>query len=183
VSNPAYESFLRERVRYLVADLGVDGFKEDWLGGLPPTPGLEAHSWLFGLEFVRRFQFLLHDEAHRWKPDALVETQTPNPLFRESSDVLRLNDVWYGARDVAKMMRRRARIARIAGWDLVDCDNASSTNLEEWWSYMREQPSIGIPALYFVHRTESTMEEVPEATWRQLAEIWDAYVKALDDSP
>lgn len=183
VSNPAYESFLRERVRHLVADLGVDGFKEDWLGGLPPTPGLQAHGWLFGLEFVRRFQFLLHDEAHRWKPDALVETQTPNPLFRESSDVLRLNDLWYGARDVPEIMRRRARIARTAGWDLVDCDNASSTNLEEWWSYMREQPSIGIPALYFVHRTESTLEEVPEGTWRQLAAIWDAYVKGLADSP
>jgi len=180
VSNPAYESFLRERVRHLVADLGVDGFKEDWLGGQPPTPGLQAHAHLFGIEFVRRFQLILHDEAHRWKPDALVETQTPNPLFRESSDVLRLNDVWYGARDVGEMMRRRARIARIAGWDLVDCDNASSTNLEEWWSYMREQPSIGIPSLYFVHRTESTMEEVPEGTWRQLKEIWDAYVKGLD---
>ncbi|HUL79667.1 MAG TPA: hypothetical protein VL691_20550, partial [Vicinamibacteria bacterium] len=67
-----------------------------------------------------------------------------------------------------------------AGWDLVDCDNASSTNLEEWWSYMREQPSIGIPSLYFVHRTESTMEEVPDGTWRELKEIWDGYVKGLD---
>jgi len=55
-----------------------------------------------------------------------------------------------------------------------------STNLEEWWSYMRAQPSIGIPALYFVHRTESTMEEVPDGTWRQLEEVWDDYVKRLD---
>ncbi|HXY39481.1 MAG TPA: TIM-barrel domain-containing protein [Vicinamibacteria bacterium] len=180
VSHPGYESLLRERIRHLVRDLDVDGFKEDWIGGMPPTPGLQAHAPLFGIEFVRRFQFLLHDEAHRWKADAMVETQTPNPLFRESSDVLRLNDVWYGARGVPEMMRRRARIAAIAGWDLVDCDNASSTNLEEWWSYMREQPSIGIPALYFVHRTESTFEEVPEATWRQLKEIWDDYVRRLN---
>ena len=179
VTNPAYEKLLRERVQHLVADLGVDGFKEDWVGGMPPVPGIQSFAPLFGIEFVRRFQFILHDETHRWKPDALVETQTPNPLMRDSSDVLRLNDIWYGARKVPEMMRQRARIAKIAGWPLVDCDNASSTNLEEWWSYMQQQPSIGIPALYFVYKTESTMEEVPESDWRQLAEIWNAYVKRL----
>lgn len=139
VSNPAYEQFLRGKIRHLVADLGVDGFKEDWIGGVSHDSGLTMHAPLFGIEFVRRFQYILYDETHKWKPDALVETQTPNPLFRESSDVLRLNDIWYGARDVPEMMKRRARIARIAGWSLVDCDNASSTNLEEWWSYMLQQ--------------------------------------------
>jgi hypothetical protein len=163
-----------------VADLGVDGFKEDWIGGVSRASGLTLHAPLFGIEFARRFQFILYDEAHRWKPDAMVETQTPNPLFRESSDVLRLNDVWYGSRGVAEMMKRRARIARIAGWSLVDCDNASSTNLEEWWAYMLQQPAIGIPALYFVYQTESTREEVPDSKWRQLAEIWNAYVRDLN---
>lgn len=183
VSNPEYEQFLRGKIRHLVADLDVDGFKEDWIGGVSRSASLQQHSPLFGIEFVRRFQFILYDEAHKWKPDALVETQTPNPLFRESSDVLRLNDVWYGARNVAEMMKRRARISRIAGWSLVDCDNASSTNLEEWWNYMLEQPSIGIPALYFVYRTESTMEEVPDSKWSELREIWTAYVKRLSGDP
>jgi hypothetical protein len=181
VSNPAYEEFLRGKIRHLVVDLGVDGFKEDWIGGVSRSPELRLHAPLFGIEFVRRFQFILHDEAHKSKADALVETQTPNPLFRESSDVLRLNDIWYGARNVPAMMKRRARIAKIAGWSLVDCDNASSTNLEEWWNYMQQQPQIGIPALYFVHRTETTMEEVPEEKWRQLAEIWSAYVRGLGE--
>jgi hypothetical protein len=178
VTNPKYEEFLRKQIRHLVADLGVDGFKEDWIGGVSNAAGLQMSAPLFGIEFVRRFQFILYDESHKAKPEAFIETQTPNPLFRESSDVLRLNDIWYGARDVPQMMRRRARIARIAGWNLVDCDNASSTNLEEWWSYMLEQPSIGIPALYFVYRTESSMEEVPDSKWRQLAEIWREYLKA-----
>ena len=77
------------------------------------------------------------------------------------------------------MMRRRARIAHIAGWSVVDCDNASSTNLEEWWNYMLQQPAIGIPALYFVYKTESTKEEVPDTNWRELADIWTAYVNSL----
>jgi hypothetical protein len=162
-----------------VADVGVDGFKEDWIGGLPVSPDLHAHRPLRGLEFIRRFQFILHDETHKWKPDALVETQTPNPLFRESSDVLRLNDVWYGARGVPAMMRVRARIAHIAGWPLVDADNASSTTLEEWWAYMQQQPSIGIPALYFVYRTESTKEVVPDPLWHQLTAIWERYLAGL----
>ena len=180
VSNPAYEEYLRGKIRHLVADLGVDGFKEDWIGGVSRSPNLKMHAPPFGIEFVRRFQFILYDETHKWKPDALVETQTPNPLFRESSDVLRLNDIWYGARNVPEMMRRRARISKIAGWPVVDCDNASSTNLEQWWNYMQAQPSIGIPALYFVYRTESTMEETPAEMWQRLAEIWTAYVRGLD---
>ena len=182
VSNPAYEEYLRRKIRHLVADLGVDGFKEDWIGGVSRSENLKMHTPLFGIEFVRRFQFILYDEAHKWKQDAMIETQTPNPLFRESSDVLRLNDIWYGARKVPEMMRRRARIAWISGWKLVDCDNASSTNLEEWWSYMLEQPSIGIPALYFVTQTESTREQVPDSKWRQLREIWNEYVQRLEDT-
>jgi hypothetical protein len=130
-------------IKHLVHDLGVDGFKEDWIGGVTRNAGVKMHQPVVGIEFERRFQFILHDEAHRWKPDALIETQTPNPLFRESSDVLRLNDIWYGARDVTNTMRRRAAIAHAAGWDLVDCDDASSTDLEEWWNYMQAQPAWG----------------------------------------
>lgn len=43
---------------------------------------------------------------------------------------------------------------------------------------MQEQPSIGIPALYFVYRTESSMEKVPDSKWRQLAEIWKEYLRS-----
>ncbi len=179
VSNPLYEKFLRQQIKHLVKDLGVDGFKEDWLSGFSDYSQVQQHAPLYGIEFLRRFQFILYDEAHKWKPDAMIETQTPNPLFRESSDVLRLNDIWYGARDVPAMMKRRAQIAWLAGWPLVDCDNASSTDLDEWWNYMRFQPTLGIPALYFVHKTESTKEIVPDETWGRLAEIWNGYIKSL----
>jgi hypothetical protein len=76
----------------------------------------------------------LYTETHKWKPDAMVETQTTNAPFRESSDVIRLNDVWFASRNVTDMMRLRASIAQITGWPLVDTDNASSTNLKEWWN-------------------------------------------------
>jgi hypothetical protein len=178
LGNPAYETFLRARIRYLVETVGVDGFKEDWVWA-PNVAGLPVPSEIAGIEAVRHFQQILYTEAHRWKPDAMVETQTANAAFRDSSDVLRLNDIWYATRDVVGTMRERARIAHISGWELVDTDNASSTTLETWWGYMQVQPSIGIPALYFLHRTESTLEEPPESDWVALAGIWRRYIASL----
>jgi len=177
-ANSAYETFLRRQIRYLVETVGVDGFKEDWVWA-PVVANLPIPAEFAGIEAVRRFQQVLYTEAHRSKPDAMVETQTANLVFRDSSDVLRLNDIWYATRDVVGTMRKRARIAHISGWQLVDTDNASSTTLETWWQYMEAQPSIGIPALYFIHRTESTREEPPDRDWVQLAEIWQRYIAAL----
>ena len=178
LGSPAYEAYLREKIRYLVETVGVDGFKEDWVWA-PTSAGLPVPAELAGVEGVRLFQHILYSETHRWKPDAMVETQTANAAFRDSSDVLRLNDIWYSTRDAVEAMRERARIARISGWDLVDTDNASATTLETWWQYMEAQPSIGIPALYFLHRTESTLEEPAESDWVALAGIWQRYIASL----
>ncbi len=178
VGKPEYETWLRPRIRHLVEDLGVDGFKEDWVKS-PTAPGLPLTGPATGIEFVRRFQSILYSEAHKWKADALVETQTTNALFLESSDVIRLNDIWYATRNVTEVMRLRARIANISGWSLVDTDNASSTNLKEWWDYMQAQPSIGIPALYFVTRTETTQERPSDADWIYLSALWRQYIDSL----
>ena len=182
LGDPAYEAFLRARLKHLVADLGVDGFKEDWVWA-PVRPGMPVPPFVAGMEGPRLFQHILYSEAHRWKPDALVETQTAHPAFRDSSDVIRLNDVWYAERRVTEMMRDRARVAHIAGWPLVDTDNASSTTLDTWWTYMQAQPSIGIPALYFVRRTESTLESPPDWAWAALAGMWKDYVQGLSPVP
>lgn len=178
VGKPEYEAFLRSRIRHLVAKIGVDGFKEDWVG-TPAVPGLPLTGPATGIEFVRRFQWILWSEAHAAKPDAMVETQTVNALFRESSDLTRLNDIWYATRNVPEVLRMRARIAHISGWPVVDTDNASSTTLRDWWSYMQAQPSIGIPALYFVTRTEATQESPSADQWNALALLWQSYVDEI----
>jgi hypothetical protein len=178
VGSAAYESYLRPRIRHLVQDIGIDGFKEDWVGA-PAIPGLPLTGAATGIEFVRRFQWILYSETHKWKPDAMVETQTVNALFRESSDLIRLNDIWYATRNVPDVLRLRARIANITGWPLVDTDNASSTTLKDWWSYMQAQPTIGVPALYFVTRTESTQESPSAEQWDALAGLWQSYIDNL----
>lgn len=178
VGNPKYEAMLREKVKYLVHDVGIDGFKEDWVG-VPSIPGLKLSGGISGLEFLRRFQEILYSETHKWKPDAMIETQTPNVLFLNSSDVIRLNDIYAASRNVTTMMRERARIAHISGWPLVDTDNASATTLTEWWNYMQQQPTIGIPSLYFVSRTVLTQESPTKAQWAYLASIWKEYIHSL----
>ncbi|HEY1902229.1 MAG TPA: TIM-barrel domain-containing protein [Terracidiphilus sp.] len=178
VGSAAYESYLRPRIRHLVQDIGIDGFKEDWVGA-PAIPGLPLSGSATGIEFVRRFQWILYSETHKWKPDAMVETQTVNALFHESSDLIRLNDIWYATRDVPDVLRMRARMANITGWPLVDTDNASSTTLKDWWSYMQAQPTIGVPALYFVTRTESTQESPSAEQWDALAGLWRSYIDNL----
>ena len=178
VGAPASDAYLRSRIRHLVEEIGVDGFKEDWVDA-PAVPGLPLTGSLVGIEFARRFQWILWSEAHKAKPDAMVETQTPNALLRESSDLIRLNDIWYATRNVPDVLRMRAGIAHASGWGLVDTDNASSTTLRDWWGYMQAQPSIGVPALYFVSRTESTQETPSDAQWTELARLWKDYIASV----
>lgn len=171
-----YDAFVREGVMRLVRETDIDGFKEDWIGRTGDCPGIENYGVLHGIELVRRFQYVVHDALHAVKPDALLETQTPNPLFRESSDMLRLNDIWFATRDLPEMMRERARIARIAGWELLDCDNASPTVIDEWIRYTQLQPYLGVPSLYFLTETESSHERMTRAQSDYLRSIWREYI-------
>ena len=177
VANPEYERLIRGQITRLVSEFGADGFKEDWIGGCGRERDIPGYGELHGIEMVRRFQYILWDAAHRAKADALVETQTPHPLFRESSDALRLNDLWFSTRHVCETMQTRARISRIAGWQVLDCDNASCTTAKAWFRYMQLQPKLATPALYCVSRTESFREEIPQEMWDYLAGIWKKYIR------
>ena len=74
-------------------------------------------------------------------------------------------------------MQTRARIARICGWKVMDCDNASCTTAEEWFRYAQFQVRLGTPALYFLNATESFQEQIPDAMWSYLAAIWNQYIR------
>ena len=172
--NRGYEAFLREKLTYLVKEVGVDGFKEDWFGGTAAVPGYTDYG-PHGIELLRKFQTILFESAHQVKPDAMIQTQTPNPLFRDCSDVLRLNDIYCSTRMVSRMMQNRARIAKIAGWEVIDCDNASSTTADEWFDYMQKQILLGTPSLYCLTRTEFSKEEIPDYMWAHISAIWKKY--------
>jgi hypothetical protein len=47
---------------------------------------------------------------------------------------------------------------------------------------MQAQPSIGVPALYFVTRPESTQESPSDEQWDALAGLWRSYIDKLKAS-
>lgn len=180
VSNPRYIEFLRERIAHLVRDIGVDGFKLDTVRGITREPGLTTHAPLHGIEWLRRYQKALYDETHRWRPDALVESHSTCPSFRDCADILRNNDLNPSSRDVVAVMEERSRLVHIAGSPLSDCDTGGSV-LAEWWNCMQAQPRFGVPTLYQLSGVER-IGDIPDWMWVRLRDLWNEYLADQLDS-
>jgi hypothetical protein len=174
VSNPRYLEFLRERIAHLVRDVGVDGFKLDSVRGVTRAPGLKTHAPLHGIEWLYRYQKVLHQELHRWRPDGLLEAHSTCLLFRDCADILRNNDLTGSSRNTAEVMAERSRLVHIAGWPLSDCDAAGSL-LHEWWNCMQAQPRFGVPTLYHLSGIER-IGDIPDWMWQRLRDLWNDYL-------
>ncbi len=176
-TNPAYQVRMREMMRRLLSSddgcLNADGIKYDWTNGAPVAPGYRLYGRAWGIELLKLYTKLLYDSAKAAKPDSLIITHTANPYFAECTDMIRLNDIYVGCREVADMMRHRQRIARMAcPHALIDCDNSSAPDHTEWLEYMRVQPELGVPSLYFLTGFDGTLERITDEDWEMLAPIW-----------
>ncbi|MGE5673012.1 MAG: hypothetical protein ACM3XM_03875 [Mycobacterium leprae] len=150
-SNPAYEETLRKAVRLMLSAEGynADGFKVDFSARVPSGPGLVRHGKEWGVELLHKLLWILHDEAKKVKPDALVMTHTPNPYFATVTDMIRLNDI-NGGVPVVPQMIHRARVAKAACPTLViDTDNWPMPSRAQWREYLKVQLALGVPSLYF----------------------------------
>ena len=176
-SSPAFERRLRAQVRRMLGPDGydADGFKLDFSARIPSGPGLVRHGREWGLELLRRYLWILADEARRVKPDALVIAHTPHPYLADVVDMIRLNDVNKGA-DIVEAMSHRARVARIACPEaLIDTDNWPCTDRDSWRAYLRVQPSLGVPSLYYVDHIDATGEPLEATDYGLLRELWGAW--------
>jgi hypothetical protein len=180
VSNPRYIEFLRERIGHLARDIGIDGFMLDTVRGITREPGLLTHTLLHGIEWLHRYQKVLYDETHRWRPDALVEAHSTGLLFRDCADILPNNDLTQSSRNVAAVMEERSRLAHISGSPLSDCDGSGSV-LAEWWNCMQAQPRFGVPTLYQLSGVER-VGDVPEWMWSRLRDMWNDYLAEQVDT-
>lgn len=176
-TSPVYEKRLRAAVRRMLSpDHGcynADGFKVDWTNGFPLGEGYQTAGGAWGVELLKRLQTIVYEEAKAVKPDALIITHMANPYFAEVTDMLRLNDISAIQRDVVHIMKHRALICRIAHpWCLVDCDNSSMPTAEEWLRYMRIQPELGVPSLYFLTAVDGTGEPIPMEWWDLIPSVW-----------
>ena len=178
-SNPAYEATLRASVRRMLGPRAGggydgDGFKVDFSARTPSGPGLVRHGGEWGVSLLHRLLWILYDEAKRVKPEALIMTHTPNPHFADVTDMLRLNDVNTGA-DVVAQMRHRAAVARAACPDLlIDTDNWPMPSKAAWREYVRVQPELGVPSLYFATHVDSG-EALLDEDYAAVRACWEAW--------
>lgn len=182
-SNPALAERLRESVRRMLGPAGydADGFKIDFTARIPSGPGIRTYGDAWGLELMRLYLKLIHDEAKRVKPEALIMTHTPHPYLADVVDMIRLNDTMdLGllpggriGRDIAAVMRLRARVAAIAcPGAVIDCDNWPLPNRAAWRAYVRAQPELGVPSLYFASHVDLTGEPLEAEDYELIKETW-----------
>ena len=175
-TTPAYQARIGPMLhRMLSPDPGcynADGIKYDWTG-VPFDPALQPQGDQWGVEMFKTYTKLIYDAAKAAKPDALVITHTANAYFAECTDMVRLNDISERTRELTNMMTHRQKIARIAcPHALIDCDNSSATTHTEWLDYMKAQPSLGVPSLYYLTALYPTYEPITDEDWDELAHIW-----------
>jgi len=176
-TSPAYEERLRSAIRRLLSDepgcCNADGFKVDWTNGVPMGEGFRLHGNIWGLELLKRLAWIIYDESKKVKPDSLIITHMANPYFAEVTDMLRLNDISAVQRGVPHIMRHRQKLALAACPDwLIDCDNSSAPTREEWLDYMKIQPELGVPSLYFITGVDGTGEAIRPEDWEQVPDAW-----------
>jgi hypothetical protein len=107
-----------------------------------------------------------------------VITQTPNPLFADVTDMIRLNDLlrladpdpWAPA---VTQMRHRARIASaIDPGLLIDTDDWCMPSKHEWRAYLDAKPQLGVPALYYATGIDQSDEPFDEEDYAAIRDVW-----------
>lgn len=155
----------------------ADGLKIDHLAAAPGIYGMvfpDGSGRLFGIEAAHEAMTLIYQTAKDVKPEALVIGQSPNPYFADVQDMVRLGDIYsHQAATVLPEMRFRAAMARIADPScLLDSDGWPMPSLSAWREYVREQPGIGVPSLYYLTHLDTTGEALTAADYALIRSSW-----------
>jgi hypothetical protein len=161
--------------------LDADGLKVDFIARTPSGVTLDHAGDSWGADLLHRLLELVYTSAKRAKPDALIVTHTPNPAFVDVTDMIRLNDVLMLDADhrqtpVVEHMSYRAGVVRAAcDGLLVDTDGWCLPSRQVWADYLRRQPALGVPALYYASHVDHTGEELRPGDLAEVARVWRDY--------
>jgi hypothetical protein len=174
-SNPDYESMLRTAVHQMLAPDGydADGLKIDFSARTPSGPAMRRSGREWGVELLHRLLAIVYDAAKQAKGDALIMTHTPNPHFADVTDMIRLNDVNTRAPAVAQMTHRARVAAAACPGVLIDTDNWPMADPETFRAYVRAQPRLGVPSLYYA----THLDRYPPWTKERTHVGWDHYLQ------
>ena len=141
---------------------------------------IQTHGNKWGVEILRDYIRLLHENMKIYKPDSMLITHTPNPYFTEIVDVLRLNDLDGDCQDVLGVMQNRAAIARMCAQNwLLDTDNDLMVDKARWRAYIQLQPQLGIPDTYYASAIANSQEQFDESDYALLRQVWARYRESL----
>ncbi|GAA1149312.1 hypothetical protein GCM10009630_54690 [Kribbella jejuensis] len=173
---------ITDAVTYMLSadGLDADGFKIDFTARTPSGSSLRHAGPRWGTALLHEQLRLVYDTAKRVKPDALVVTHTPNPAFRDVTDMIRLNDVLHDHSAepgyVARHMSYRAGVVRSVLPELgVDTDGWMMPSHAEWLAYLEIQDSLGVPALYYVDGTDTDLYDFRAADFDAVNDTWSRY--------
>jgi hypothetical protein len=179
ITLPAVRQRIREQLRLLLGPSGfnADGLKVDHLSAAPGVYGMDfpaGSGRLFGIEAVRSCMRLLYETAKEVKPDALVIGQSPNPYLADVQDMIRLGDMYAVKADsvLDEMTFRAAVIRQVDPFCPVDTDGWPMPSLAAMREYIRAQPSLGVPSLYYATHLDTTGEALTESDYSSIVKAW-----------
>ena len=175
--NPAYLATFAEACRVMLSPEGLnaDGFKIDFTARIPSCPGCRKYGSHWGLELMRDYLAMVHDSAKAVKPDALVMCHCPHPYLADKLDMIRLNDVNTG-RPVCAQMEHRAKVVKAVLPDrLIDTDNWPMPDKRSWLDYVRLQPELGVPSLYYLWHMDNSPEAIDDTDLDVVRQAWQRW--------
>lgn len=161
--------------------LDADGLKIDFTARTPSGVAARAHGDRWGIALLHELMAVVAAEARRVKPDALLVGHSPNPLFGDVLDMVRLNDTLRlddpePRVDVVPQMRYRAAVARAALPDhLVDTDDWCAPDRATWRRFLEIKPELGVPALYYATGLDLSGDDFSDADYARIRRVWSAY--------
>ncbi len=175
-TNEGYRELFQEALHEMLSPAGLDadGFKIDFTARIPSGPGCTlADDSVWGLELMRAYLAMVYDGAKAIKPDALIMCHCPHPYLQDKCDMIRLNDVNM-RRPVNEQMIHRAKVAGAAMPDcLVDTDNWPMPDKASWLSYVKIQPSLGVPSLYYLWHMDNSDEAITDEDLDIVRACWE----------
>lgn len=143
---PSFESETAAAMSRLLGtgpgELGADGLKLDWGYDLLTKVRNPRLGW--GAAALLRYLAILHADAHRLRPDALIESSAVAPQFMPATDTIRLYDGWSEAQWAA----RAAIVSRVDPGVLIDGDGWRAGPLDIA-RHTIASTVYGVPAIYF----------------------------------
>ena len=175
--NPEYIALFRHACEVMLSPAGLDadGFKIDFTARIPTCPGCKKYGSHWGLELMRDYLAMVHDTAKHIKKDALIMCHCPHPYLADKLDMIRLNDVNID-RPVCAQMIHRAKVVRAAMPDkLIDTDNWPMPDKQSWLDYVKLQPKLGVPSLYYLWHMDNSPESIADEDLDVVRDAWQRW--------